>query len=317
MDRTITLEVTNVRCEARDVMVLELRDLTRRELPPFTAGSHLELKLSTLMRRHYSLCNDPDERGRYCIGVGLAKESRGGSKFIHEHVRVGSRLEVSTPRNNFAFVDSGDASVFVAGGIGITPIMSMIRRCESIGKPWQLYYCTRSRQRTAFYEELTTFGTERCKFHFDDEEQGRFFDAGRVTERVGPNSHIYCCGPTALMEAVKSVTAKLDDDQVHFEWFTSTETLRTDDRPFFVTLKSSGERYEIPIGESILDVLERHDHLIPFSCREGLCATCKTCVVSGVPDHRDQVMSESEKARNDQILICVSRAKSDELVLDL
>ncbi|MDN7437448.1 PDR/VanB family oxidoreductase [Burkholderia multivorans] len=317
MEGTITLEVTGVRYEARDVSILELRDIKGGMLPPFTPGAHLELVLPGAMRRHYSICNDPSERDRYCIGVGLARESRGGSKYIHEQVRVGTRIETFGPRNNFPLVDSVGASVFVAGGIGITPIMSMIRRCESQGKDWHLYYCSRNRYRTAFYEELKAYGSERCTFHFDDEAEGQRLDLTRILDHVGPTTHVYCCGPIPLMEAVKNVAVHLDSEFVHFEWFTATETRRTDDKPFFVKIHSTGERFEVPLDASILDVLERHDQLVPFSCREGLCSTCTTRVISGIPDHRDHVLSDSDKARNDQIVICVSRAQSEELVLDL
>lgn len=313
----LSLRVTDLRCEARDVMALELRDAAGRELPSFTAGSHLEVYLPGPLVRHYSLCNDPAERDRYWIGVGLAPAGRGGSRFIHHNVRVGSTLEVSPPRNNFPLDPAAEETVLVAGGIGITPILSMVRTLERERKPWQLHYCARSRQRTAFYEELCAMAPERCRFHFDDENQGLVLDVESVLSSVSERTHVYCCGPGPLMDAVAKATRRLPDSQVHFEYFTPKVVETSEARGFAVIVKSTGQRFDVPADKTILEVLEANGHGVPFSCREGLCGTCLTDVSAGIPDHRDSVLSAAERASNKKMTVCCSRALSETLELDL
>ncbi|RWU25008.1 oxidoreductase [Pseudomonas alkylphenolica] len=315
MTDKLTLKVTDIRCEAKDVMVLELKHPDGKDLPPFTAGAHLEIYLQGNLIRHYSLCNDPAERGRYCIGVGLAKESRGGSEYIHRSVRVGMSIQCSAPRNNFPMDSSAIEHVFIAGGIGVTPIMAMIKTCIREGKKWRLLYCTRNRQRTAFYEELKALAPDSCHFHFDD-EQTDFFQPTEALIDIDPQAHIYCCGPMPLMKAVEAAESKRDPSHVHFEWFTAAAVDTAQDKPFKVILRSGAE-FEVPTGKSILDVLEERDEGVPYSCREGLCATCRTGVISGVPDHRDSVLSKAERDSNSCMMICVSRALTETLQLDL
>lgn len=313
----LSLRVHAVRCEARDVMAIELRDHAGGKLPPFTPGAHLEVYLDHKLIRHYSLSNDSKESDRYCIGVGLARDSRGGSKLIHETLRVGQTLYVSPPRNNFPLETAAEEYVFIAGGIGITPIMSMIRFCEANNRKWRLFYCSRNRARCAFYEDITAIQNASVHFHFDDEQGGRLFDAGEALQGVPDSAHIYTCGPEPLMRAVESATNTRSSDRVHFEWFSAAAVNTTADSPFVIRLVQSNKEFEVPAGRSILEVLEDHDCGVPYSCREGLCATCRTCVVSGECDHRDSVLSASERASNKEIMICVSRAKSALLELDL
>lgn len=313
----MTLEVSGARCEARDVLWLELRDPQGRELPAFTAGAHLEVHLANGLVRHYSLCNDPAERDRYCLGVGLSRDSRGGSKYIHEQLRVGATLSVTAPRNNFPLELAASESVFIAGGIGITPIMAMIRACAAARRPWRLVYCARNRQRCAFYEELCALAPDRCRFHFDDEQDGRVLDAAAVLGGIPAEAHLYTCGPAPLMKAVEAAAADRAPDRVHFEWFTAAAADTSADLPFTVVLRNSGTRYEVPPGRSILEVLEDHDAGVPYSCREGLCATCRTTVLAGEVDHRDKVLSAAERATNKEMMICVSRARSAVLELEL
>jgi tetrachlorobenzoquinone reductase len=313
----MSLRVSAARCEARDVLVLELRDAQGRELPAFSAGAHLEVHLANGLVRHYSLCNDPAERDRYCLGVGLARDSRGGSRFLHEQVRVGATLSVSSPRNNFPLALAASESVFVAGGIGITPIMAMIRACEAANRPWRLFYCARNRQRCAFYEDLLAIAPQRCHFHFDDEQGGRLFDAAGALHGISHDAHLYTCGPAPLMKAVEAAASDRAPDRVHFEWFTAAAVDTATDKPFTIVLRNSGTRYEVPPGRSILEVLEDHDAGVPYSCREGLCATCRTTVLAGEVDHRDSVLTAAERATHREMMICVSRAKSAVLELEL
>lgn len=311
------LTVSDVACEARDVMVIELRSPDGGDLPGFTAGAHLEISLPNGLVRHYSLCNDPCERTRYRIGVALARNSRGGSRFIHQYVRVGTTLAVTGPRNNFPLDSSDGECVFIAGGIGITPIMAMIRECESHGRSWRLFYCNRTRLRAAFYEDLLEIAAGRCQFHFDDELGGRFFDVPAALADLSLDSHVYCCGPVPLMEAVKAASTHRPGANVHFEWFSAPEMEPVPEKPFRVVVRSTGACYEVPAGKTILQVLEDNGAGVPAACCEGLCATCRTGVVEGIPEHRDFVLSQAERDANDQMMICVSRSRSDVLVLDL
>ncbi|WP_428424973.1 PDR/VanB family oxidoreductase [Methylibium sp.] len=315
---TLQLEVSNFRSEAKDIVVLELRDRSRNSLPSFTPGSHLEVYLPDGLVRHYSIYNDPTERDRYCLGIGLSQNSRGGSRYIHESIRQGDTLVVSEPRNNFPLVAEAEEYCFIAGGIGITPILSMIKWCIGEGKSWCLYYCVRSRQRAAFYEEIRSLGTPASvHFHFDEEQGGRFFEPCRALQDLSAAVHIYCCGPAPLMNAVQSATQERPEDHVHFEWFSPKSQIQVDHRAFTLVIRSSGRRLAVPPEQSILDVLDDHGISVPYSCREGLCATCQTTVISGIPDHRDSVLSMEQRASNRTMLVCVSRSRSDTLELDL
>ncbi|MGE7991729.1 PDR/VanB family oxidoreductase [Pseudomonas sp. NPDC089554] len=315
-DEVLTLQVTDRVAEAKDVVVLELRSPTGELLPAFSPGAHIELHLPDGLVRQYSLCNDAQERHRYCVGVGLSPTSRGGSRHVHQVLRVGDRLQVSPPRNHFPLVPDAPELVFFAGGIGITPIWSMIQRCQANGRPWHLYYLVRSRERAAFMQVLAPFG-ERVTLHADDEAGGLFDIAGAVG-RQAANVHFYTCGPAPLMLAVEAATRRFPEHQVHFEWFTPRHELHTETgRPFTVKLARSGQTLEVPADKSILQVLEANGLRVESSCREGTCASCETCVLEGTPEHRDSVLSAAERSRNEVMMICVSRALSPHLVLDL
>lgn len=313
----LELRVSALRCEARDVLWIELERPDREPLPAFGAGAHLEVHLPNQQVRHYSLCNDPRETHRYCVAVGLARDSRGGSKYIHEHVRVGQTLRVSAPRNNFPLSDATGETVFIAGGIGITPIRSMIRACSAAARPWRLFYCARNRARAAFYEELVSLDRAVIRFHFDDEQQGRWFDAAAALESVPHGAHIYTCGPEPLMRAVEAAGSGRPADHLRFEWFSARALDTRDDRSFTVRLVRSAREIHVPADRSLLDALEDSGNGVPWSCREGLCATCRVDVLAGECDHRDSVLSAEERASNGSILVCVSRAKGDRLELDL
>jgi tetrachlorobenzoquinone reductase len=315
-DEPLTLRITDLIAEAKGVMVIELRAPDGRELPAFKPGAHIELHLDGGLVRQYSLCNDWRERDRYCVGVGLSPLSRGGSKQVHQSLRVGDRLKVSPPRNHFALDEDAPGFVFFAGGIGITPVWAMIQWCESHKRPWHLYYLVRSRQRAAFLEALAPY-RERVTLHADD-EAGGFFDIPSAFKRHRPGDHFYTCGPTPLMQAVEAAAVEWPQEQVHFEWFTPKEPDSTVPAgSFTVELARSGKKLEVPADQSILQVLEAHGLRVDSSCREGTCASCETCVLEGTPDHRDSVLSAAERKKNDVMMICVSRALSANLVLDL
>ncbi|MFJ4346537.1 PDR/VanB family oxidoreductase [Pseudomonas sp. NPDC089401] len=315
-DEVLNLQITDLTAEAKGVMVIELRSTTGQALPPFKPGAHVELHLPGNIVRQYSLCNDARETHRYCLGVGLSPSSRGGSRHVHRSLKVGDTLKVSPPRNHFPLQEDAPQLVFFAGGIGITPVWSMIQWCEANGRPWHLFYLVRNRQRAAFLETLGGFG-DRVTLHADD-EAGGLFDIAAAIARQPANVHIYTCGPTPLMLAVEAAASGFPDGQVHFEWFTPRQpTASGADKAFTVQLARSGRSLEVPADKSILEVLEANGLRVESSCREGTCASCEICVLEGIPEHRDSVLTAAERNNNDVMMICVSRSRSENLVLDL
>lgn len=316
MPDELTLQITDLIAEAKGVMVVELRSPSGDVLPSFKPGAHVELHLPGSIVRQYSLCNDAREIDRYCVGVGLSPISRGGSRLVHQSLRVGDTLKVSPPRNHFPLVEDAPGFVFFAGGIGITPVWAMIQWCEANKRPWHLFYLVRSRQRAAFLEELQVFGS-RVTLHADD-EAGGLFDISAAINQQPSDVHFYTCGPTPLMLAVEAAATEFPEEQVHFEWFAPKEPKSTAaDKAFNIQLARSGRSFEVPADKSILQVLEDSGLRVESSCREGTCASCEICVLEGTPDHRDSVLTEAERKQNDVMMICVSRSLSESLVLDL
>lgn len=312
--------VADRRDGADKVVQLELRSAAGRPLPAFEPGAHVDVFLNNGMVRQYSLVNFQPEPETYEIAIGLADNSRGGSRHLHDTVRVGDVLRISPPRNNFVLVPDARSYVFIAGGIGITPILSMIRWCEMQRKQWRLLYTVRSRQRAAYHQQILGLGADRVEFHFDDEQQG-FADVARYLEGVDPAEHVYCCGPEALMQAVEQAASAHPAQALHFERFSAPAACASGeavpDSPFLLRLRRSGRVFSVEAGKSILDTLEQAGVSLPFSCREGLCRSCETPVCSGEPDHRDYVLSDEERAANATMLICVSRSISPTLELDI
>lgn len=318
-DDMLTVRVSEVRAQACDVMQLELRGEPARDLPAFEPGAHIDLHLPNGLARQYSLLNDWRERDRYVIAVGRAAPGRGGSRYLHDMVRRDTRLAISAPRNNFPLQADAASYVFVAGGIGITPILAMIRWCQANRKPWRLVYASRSRQRAAFYEELREAFAQRVRFHFDDESGGPLDVAAALRDLASTDS-VYCCGPAPLMQAVRQACGHLPEQNVRFEWFSSAEAPVAQhgaDGGFWIDLAHSNTALFVAPEQSILQVLEDYGLDVPNSCREGLCGTCEATVLQGEPDHRDFVRSPAEHARCRSIMLCVSRAKSARLALAL
>lgn len=299
---------------ADGIFSFELRHPGGAELPEFTGGSHLTLRVPNGFLRKYSLCNDPLERDRYVIGVRREAGGRGGSVSLVDETKVGDELLVSPPRNDFPLVKSAAGYVFIAGGIGITPIRSMIRHLKNTGGRFKLYYLTRSPEMTAFREELS--GPEfrgQVTIHHDRGDPDRAFDLWPVLEQP-KGQQVYCCGPRALMEAVRDMSGHWSSSAVHFEAFAEPPRSTPEDKPFRVRLARSGDTIEVPVGTTILEALRAHGHQVPSSCESGSCDTCRTKLVEGEADHRDLVLAEHERDTN--IMVCVSRARSEELVID-
>jgi vanillate O-demethylase ferredoxin subunit len=310
----LNLRIKATTWEAPDVLSYELHALDSGELPPFTAGAHIDLTLSNGLVRSYSLVNPQSERHRYVIAVQKDRASRGGSNWVHEHFRAGDLLTVNGPRNNFALAESAEKSVFIAGGIGITPILSMIERLGAIGRDWELIYCSRTRAGAPFLEVLGAL--PRVRFNFDQEPGGRMLDIAGAVRAAPANAHLYCCGPLPMLDAFEEATKDLPRERVHVEYFTAKEQPAVEGG-FTVVLAKSKREVAVPPGKTILAALCDAGLDIPHSCTEGICGTCETRVLAGVPDHRDLILTEGERASNKTMMVCCSGSKSEKLVLDL
>ncbi len=311
----ITVQVARTGKIAADIHSFELRDPSGGELPPFTAGAHIVVKSRNASLRKYSLCNDPAERHRYVIAVKRDPGGRGGSIDLVDNTRAGDLLEVSAPHNAFELAQKAPSFLLIAGGIGITPLLAMARQLNGEGKRYKLYYLARSAAHAAFREELG--GADfagKVVIHHDAGDPAQAFDLWRVLEKPSA-AHVYCCGPRALLEAVRDMTGHWPATAIHFESFVDAgAAAKPEDTPFGVELARSGDRFEVPPGASILEVMRARGHEAPSSCESGTCGTCRTRLVSGEADHRDLVLMDDEKAT--QIMICVSRAKSALIVID-
>jgi len=312
----LPLRLTRAEKIAEGIHLFELRHPAGSELPPFTAGGHIQLRVPNGLIRKYSLCNDPAERDRYCVAVKREDTGRGGSISLIDETKLGDELMASAPVNDFGLPQRGDNFIFIAGGIGITPIMSMIHHLQSVeGKKFRLYYCSRSPEMTAFREELSTPQLKgQVTIHYDNGDPARMLDLWPIVEERKNREHLYCCGPRPLMQAVRDVTGHWTPTSIHFEAFSEAETRRPDDKAFNVRLAQSGEVIDVPVGTTIMEAMRARGHDVPSSCESGTCGTCRTKLVSGEADHRDLVLAEHE--RGSQIMICVSRARSPELVID-
>ncbi|WP_442907429.1 PDR/VanB family oxidoreductase [Hydrogenophaga sp. BPS33] len=300
-------------------MSVELRGLPGGALPPFTPGAHIDLHLPIGIRS-YSLTNAPTERHRYVVAVGLPANSRGGSAYVHGDLKAGAEIEISAPRNLFPLVDGDGPVALIAGGIGITPIRCMFNALREAGREVTLLYSARSRQNAAFADELAQ--QPGVRFHFDDEAGGPP-DLEQLMAHAPQETHFYCCGPSPMLSAYEQTGARLSiaAERVHLERFSPAEDApavsQAGDGVFTVELAQSGMSVDVVPGQSVLDALLDAGADAPYSCREGICGACETTVLEGTPDHRDSVLSDSERAQGKTMMICVSRCAGQRLVLDL
>ncbi len=315
--RELSLTVRQKSEIADGVFLFELRADDDSELPPFTPGSHITVTAPSGQKRRYSLCNDPAERNRYLIAVKQETTGRGGSLSFTRNIRQGDTVAVEPPANDFEMAKAEPKRlIFIAGGIGITPIRAMILHCVRQGKTnFTLYYFTRTPAVMAFREEFSSHDYEgKVVLHHDNGDPDQGYDLWPVLEHQR-GAHLYCCGPRGLMDAVRDMTGHWPDSAVHFEDFVGASAPHADDRPFEVRLAKSGTAYKVAANVSILDTLRRNGHMLASSCESGTCGTCRCRFTDGEPDHRDLVLSDDEKKR--EIMICVSRAKSATLTLDI
>ncbi|MEJ8812934.1 PDR/VanB family oxidoreductase [Variovorax ureilyticus] len=319
-DSLIQVRVRAVTYEADGILGFELVPMPPlKDLPAFTAGAHIDLHLPNGLLRSYSLLNAPGERHRYLIGVNKDAKSRGGSRYMHEVLRSGETLTIGAPRNNFPLDETSPMNVFIAGGIGITPMMSMIARSQELGTPWRLHYAARTRRNAAFLDVLQGHHGNpnvELRLNFDQEAGGQMLDLAAIVQALPAGAHVYCCGPLPMLAAYEQATAALPPERVHMEYFAAKEAAATDGG-YVVELARSGKQVDVRPGQTILDSLLAIGIEPPFSCQEGICGTCEVKVLEGTPDHRDLVLTNAEKAANDRIMICCSGCKTPKLVLDL
>jgi ferredoxin-NADP reductase len=310
----ISIRLSCVRPAAEDINLYELARPDGAPLPPAEPGAHIDLHLPNGMTRQYSLVIPDTSPRSYTLGIKRDPNSRGGSRYIFDELMAGQALTISAPRNHFALAAGAPHHVLIAGGIGITPIHAMTQKLRGDGAAFELHYAGRSRNQLAFRGELANAAFSHL--HCDDEHGGALLDLARVIALAPQGSHFYCCGPAPMLEAFRAVTAAIPQQRVHFESFAPTaEASRAGG--FIVQLARSGREIFIAPGQSILETLREAGLTLDSSCQEGICGVCETKVISGIPDHRDAVLSEHEHAANDSMMICCSGCKGDRLVLDL
>ncbi|MFI8099732.1 PDR/VanB family oxidoreductase [Streptomyces sp. NPDC086023] len=277
------------------------------DLPSWEPGAHVDVHLPSGLVRQYSLCGDPAEQGAYEFATRLVEDGRGGSREVHEQLVEGAELELRVPRNRFPLVPAG-RYVFIAGGIGLTPVLPMLRTASASGTDWHLHYGGRSRATMPFLADLAGYG-DRVTVTPEDESGLLDLDFVRT---LPPGTAVYCCGPEPLMDAVTALVPPAAT--LHLERFAPT-TATADARPFTVELHRSGRTIEVPADSTALAAIRRELPNTPYSCEQGFCGTCQHRVLAGEVDHRDELLTDGERA--DSMLLCVSRAKDDHLVLDL
>jgi ferredoxin-NADP reductase len=314
----IRVRVESTRLETPHVMAMTLVPASGTGLlPAFEPGAHIDVHLPGGLVRSYSLAGAPSDLRRYTIGVLHDRNSRGGSRLIHQTFAAGHELDIGAPRNNFALEERAATSVFIAGGIGITPMLPMVSRMRERGGAARLLYACRSRADAAFLANVTRLVPD-ADLHFDDEAGGTL-DLRRYLANQPKDAHFYCCGPLPMLDAFETIGAELGLPHLHLERFAAAAP-RVDpgaDHSFEVRLARTGGTFTVAQDRSILDTLLDAGLDLPYSCQAGICGACETGVLEGLPDHRDAVLTDDERARNDRMMVCVSRCLGQALTLDI
>jgi vanillate O-demethylase ferredoxin subunit len=314
---SIELRLRQIRLEAEGICAYDFVAADGAALPAFTAGAHVDLHLPQGMVRSYSLVNAPQDAGCYRIAVQREATGRGGSAWMHEQLRVGQVLRANVPVNDFALDEAAGHSVFIAGGIGITPILSMLARLEALGRSWELHYASRAPERTAFVDALHALDHGRGRVtHCHGTPDSARADIAAIVATADAATHLYCCGPARMIDAFIAAGAARPPRTMHHERFAAASAPSVDGG-FEVVLQKSGRRFAVEPGKSILDTLLDHDVSVAYACSSGICGTCRTGVVAGVPDHRDDFLDDATRQANTDVMICCSGSHTPTLVLDL
>ena len=318
--QTFTVRVARKVVEADDICSFELVDIGGASLPGFSAGAHIDVHVPGGLTRQYSLCNDSAETHRYQIAVLNDSASRGGSRAMHSEVTEGAVLEISPPKNHFPLASGASKSLLLAGGIGVTPILCMAERLAMAGADFEMHYSTRSRSRTAFYDRISASAfASKVHFHFDDGAAAQTLNISALLAAAPGDRHLYVCGPKGFMDAVLAAARAnaWPESQLHYEFFSAEVSLSDSDTGFDIKLASSGRIIPVAKDQTVTQALSAAGVEVQTSCEQGVCGTCLTRVLEGIPDHKDMYMTPEEQAANDQFTPCCSRAKTKVLVLDL
>lgn len=310
------VSVACIRYLATDTNEYELKANSGQELPPYSAGSHIDLLLPNGIVRQYSLIAPYSKGAPYRIAVKRAPNSRGGSIFLHDSIRVGQKITISQPRNAFSLHPNASHSILIAGGIGITPIWCMAQDLANTNQTWNLYYAVRTRSDAAFLGDLEKYKTSTT-LHIDAEAGGARLDINAITQGAPADTHFYCCGPLPMLEAFKAATAHCRPGKVHEERFESPVLTDNKESGFHVKLARSGREVAVMKDQSLLQALLNAGVNVDHSCQMGVCGACEVRVLEGTPDHRDQILTERERASNNTMMVCCSRSLTDSLVLDI
>lgn len=310
---SIPVRVEVIRYQAKGVISLTLRALDGSALPPFEPGAHIDLALGNGATRQYSLVRAPD-RSSYVIGVARDANGRGGSKWLHDDLRIGAELKITGLRNAFALDDGHGPVALYAGGIGVTPILSMIEALESKGRDWSAFYACRERDCAAFLDDLAHYG-ERVTYHFDS-EVGTIADLKAEIAKVPTGTHLYCCGPEPMLNAFEVACEGRSVAEVHLERFGAKPLDASAEGTFEVEFHKSGKTVIVAADQTILNAAKSVGVSIDHSCENGVCGTCEVSIIDGVPDHRDMILDEKERASGKTMMVCCSRSKTPKLVLN-
>ena len=311
----ITAQVVDIRTEAREIRSYRLIGVNGAALPPFAAGAHIDVFLGSGIVRQYSLVNDPVGAANYVIAVKRQADGRGGSRELQDSTHCGDLLTISAPRNTFEIASDAPAHVFVAGGIGITPILSMVQTLTGHGSPWCLHYCVHDEEGAAFLPTLRGDAyTRNTTVHVSGGDPARHLNVERlVAEIYASGAHLYFCGPPGLMARVNAACHDWPASRLHVESFGASP--RMEDRPFEIEIAHTGQIVNVSSRDTILDALRRAGHYVPFLCRQGICGTCVVDVLEGVPLHRDSVLFDHERPA--KIVTCCSWSATQRLKLRL
>lgn len=315
-EQDLRLRVTSMTWESEGVLSVTLRRPDGAELPAWAPGAHLDLILPDVITRQYSLCGSPADRHSWRIAVLREPVSQGGSQAVHERLRPGDIVDVRGPRNNFALEDAAQY-LFIAGGIGVTPLLPMIEQAAAGGAGWRLIYGGRSRASMAFLDELAQYGDA---VEIQPEDEVGLLDLATLLRSPAADTLVYCCGPEPLLAAVEEHCAPWPSGTLHVERFKPKPLDPAEvgeETTFEVVCEESGITLTVPPGKSILDVAEEAGLNPPSSCREGICGTCETWVLEGTPEHRDSILTDEEREASESMMICVGRSRTAQLVLEL
>lgn len=312
----LTLRVIEIDAFGDSIRRIVLADPDGWDLPPFRAGAHIDVRIPDRGVRQYSLSGDPSVRDRYEIAVLAHPEGRGGSRWVHEALAVGDVVHASLPRNHFALDVSHEAFVLVAGGIGITPLRSMTFELDRSARPYELWYCARDEASAAYVDELRArIPADRLHLAFSGGASGRRLDLEALLRKIPAGTAIYCCGPAGFMNAVRDATRDRPAGMVRFEAFSGSDAAGLGaERAFEVELARSGRRFPVRRGQTVLQALRENGVDVESSCEAGVCGSCRTDYLAGLPVHRDLILSAEE--RKTSMLVCVSGCSSERLVLD-